>query len=425
MATVVLFVAGSLLVWAAGHQLLLRLTITGPLLMVAIGGCAGWLFNQQALTFFDSKLALYLAEVILALLLFVDAIDVRGSVRSHLTAVPIRLLAIALPLSLLFVVILGLSLPLGLSVVAILAISCLAVPVDFSPEISLIRNRRIPESVRRWLTIESGYNDGLVSPFLLATLALATTTGDPRDQAISVFLKAAPSGAIAVGVGLVVGTAAGWLFRQAAARGWSDERSTRLGVLALPMFTFALAVLAHGNGFVSSFVCGVAVRIALSRNRSESEVRPNFRLAEDVAELTNLILWLAFGAASVALLAGALDWWPAIVLAGFVLTLGRMLPVLLSLAGSGVNWRDRTFMATMGPRGAASIVFGLIAFNALPGDDGIAVLSATCIIVLGSLLLHGMGAPVVIRALYGPATTPTARRRRRRTRSDQQTGSRT
>ncbi len=57
----------------------------------------------------------------------------------------------------------------------------------------------------------------------------------------------------------------------------------------------------------------------------------------------------------------------------------------------------------MGPRGVASIVFGLIAYNALPNEDGEAVLAATCIIVLSSLLLHGLGAPFVINRLYGSA----------------------
>lgn len=309
---------------------------------------------------------------------------------------------VALPLSLALVIVVGLALPLELSVVAVLAITCIAVPVDFSPELSIIRDSRIPVSVRRWLGIESGYNDGLVAPFLLASLALATTSGDPGEQAAAAFLKAAPAGAIAIVVGLAVGTLAGWLFRAAGDSRWADLHSLRLGVLALPLLTFALSVMAHGNGFVAAFVCGVTFRIALSPGgKDETEHAAEFSLVEDVAGLVNLILWLAFGVVSVALLVGNYNWWPAVVLAVFVLTLGRIGPVLVSLIGSSVSWRDRTFMAVMGPRGAASIVFGLIAFNALPEDDGAAVLVATCFIVFGSLIIHGVGAPLVIRKLYG------------------------
>ncbi|MGN7133085.1 cation:proton antiporter domain-containing protein [Rhodococcoides corynebacterioides] len=407
LSSVLLMVTGPLLVWALAHRRLRHVGVTGPILMVALGAAIGWSVTSESVVFFDSTIALYLAEVILALLLFVDAVDIRGPLRSHLSAVPIRLLAIALPLSLLLVVTVGLALPLELSVVAVLAITCLAVPVDFSPELSIVRDHRIPESVRRWLGIESGYNDGLVAPFLLASLALATTTGDPGDQAVAAFVKAAPSGAIAVAVGAAVGTLAGWVFRRARSAGWADPTSIRVGVLALPLFTFAISVVLNGNGFVAAFVCGVVFRIAFSPT-SDHDTEA-FSFVDDVSGLVNLILWLAFGVVSVALLVGSHRWWPAMVLAAFVLTVGRIAPVLLSLVGSDVPRRDRVFMAAMGPRGAASIVFGLIAFNALPDDEGFAVLVATCFIVLGSLALHGVGAPLIIRRLYGRGDSETRR----------------
>jgi NhaP-type Na+/H+ or K+/H+ antiporter len=170
LTPVLLAVAGPLLIWAVCHQKIRVLGVTGPLMMVGLGGVIGWFVAAESVAFFDSKMALYTAEVILALLLFVDAVDIRGPLRSHFSAVPLRLLAVALPLSLLIVTAVGLTLPLGLPVVAVLALACLAVPVDFSPELSIVRDRRIPESVRRHLAIESGYNDGLVAPFLLAAL---------------------------------------------------------------------------------------------------------------------------------------------------------------------------------------------------------------------------------------------------------------
>lgn len=405
MTAALLILTGPILLWALCHRRLQRVSISGPLLMVALGAVIGWFITTESTLFFDSKLALWLAEIILALVLFVDAVEVRGSLRSHATSVPIRLLAIALPLSLILVVIVGLALPLGLSVAAVLAITCLAVPVDFSPEISIIRDRRIPERVRRWLSIESGYNDGLVAPFLLASVALAATSGQPRDHALAAFGKAAPAGAIAIAVGAAIGICAGWLFRKAAQRGWSDTQSSRVGIVVLPLFTFAVALAANGNGFVAAFVCGVAFRSALAETTSTqtNEPAPEFSLAEDLAGLVSLILWLAFGIAGVILVVGSFNWWPALVLAAFVITLGRIVPVLLALVGTRTDRRDRVFMAVMGPRGAASIVFGLIAYNALPPDDGDAVLAATCIIVLSSLLLHGLGAPLVISKLYGPA----------------------
>lgn len=408
MIAVLFITAGPALVWAVCQQRLQRMSVNGPVFMVAVGGVVGWFVTDESTVFFDSTLALYLAEIILALLLFVDAVDLKGSLRSHVSSVPVRLLCIALPLSLVFVVLVGLALPLGMSVAAVLAITCLAVPVDFSPQLSLIRDTRIPPPVRRWLGIESGYNDGLVSPLLLASVALATTSGDPGDHALAALLKAAPAGGIAIAVGAVVGTIAGWAFRTATRARWCDTNSTRVGVLMLPLVTFAIAVAAHGNGFVAAFVCGVTFRIALASGREESADRPGveFSLAEDVAGVVNLQLWLAFGMAAVILVVGSYNWWPALVLAVCVVTLGRILPVLISLIGSTAPLRDRVFMGAMGPRGAASIVFGLIAYNALPTADGEAVLAATCVIVLSSLVLHGLCASRVITMFYGSHEDP-------------------
>lgn len=415
MIAVLLIMAGPTLLWALCHRRLKRLLITGPLLMVALGAAIGWFVTDESSAFFDSKAALVAAELILALLLFVDAVELRGTLRSHATSVPVRLLAIALPLSLALILVVGLSLPLGLSVAAVLAITCLAVPVDFSPEFSIIRDRRVPGRVRGWLAVESGYNDGLVAPLLLASIALASSSGDPEEQALSAFAKAAPAGAIAVVVGATVGFLAGWAFRQAERCCWSDTQSTRVGILALPFFTFAIALSVHGNGFVAAFVCGVAFRVALAAEMpaADDEEPDQFTLAQDIAGLVNLMLWLAFGMAGAILLVGSFDWWPALVLAAFAVTLGRIVPVSISMIGAAVDRRDVIFMATMGPRGAASIVFGLIAYNALPFDEGAPVLAATCIIVLSSLLLHGAAAPLIITRLYGSAdrhTTPTSHR---------------
>ncbi len=414
MTAVLIVMAGPILLWALCHQRLQRLSVTGPLLMVAAGAVVGWFITDETTVFFDSKLALQLAEAILAMLLFVDAVELRGSLRSHASKIPVRLLAVALPLSLILIVSVGLALPLGLSVVAVLAITCIAVPVDFSPELSIIRDRRIPERVRQWLAVESGYNDGLVTPFLLAAIALATTSGDPGDHALDAFGKAAPAGIIAVAVGAVVGFATGWLFRQADRRGWTDTHGTRVGIVALPLFTFAVALAVHGNGFVAAFVCGVAFRIALAAKSDPDSHEPpaQFSFAQDIAGLVNLILWLSFGIVGVIVVVGNFDWWSALFLAAFVITIGRIVPVLISLLGTETDRRDRVFMAVMGPRGVASIVFGLIAYNALPNADGEAVLAATCIIVLSSLLLHGLGAPLIIRRLYGAtrSTRPDADR---------------
>jgi len=397
MLTIILLVVGlAVLVWALGSRLFRRATVNGPVVMTALGVVGGLLLPREESLFMDSKPTLLTAEVILAFLLFVDAVDIRGSVRSQFSGVPLRLLGVALPLSIALVLGVGLILPLDLSVAVVLAIVCITVPADFAPELSLVRDKRIPGRVRRWLSVESGYNDGLVSPIFLAALALASA-GSGTDAG-KAFALAAPAGLIAIAVGLVIGSLIGVLTRFSGNRGWTEPQSMRIAFLATPVIVFAATVLLHGNGFVAVFVAGVALRF--TRGRSGIDPR-ELAFVEDVTWLLNLLLWLAFGFATITFLSATYDWWPAIILAIFALTAGRFVPVMLSLIGSRTSVKDRIFMASMGPRGAASIVFGLIAANVLPGEDGYMVLAATCMVVLGSVVLHGIGGPLFVSSIWG------------------------
>jgi NhaP-type Na+/H+ or K+/H+ antiporter len=399
MLIVALLVVGAaLLVWALWSRGFRRVSVNGPIVMTIIGVVAGLAFPGQGALITESKTTLFVAEVILAFLLFVDALDVRGSVRSQFTGVPARLLGIGLPLSLALVLAVGLVLPLGLSVPVVLAIACISVPADFAPETSLVRDGRIPARVRRWLSVESGYNDGLVSPLLLGALALASTGA--TNDAGRAFAVAAPAGIIAIAVGAALGAVIGAATRFADSRRWTEAQSMRIAFVAAPIVVFATAVLAHGNGFVAVFVAGFVIRLTRGRRGIQHH---ELALLEDVSWLANLLLWLAFGFAAIALLSETYDWWPAIVLALVALTAGRFVPVWISLLGSRTTRQERLFVAAMGPRGAASIVFGLIAANALPGDDGFLVLAATCMVVLGSVVLHGIGGPLLVRRLWGRA----------------------
>ncbi|CAH0167760.1 cation:proton antiporter [Microbacterium sp. Bi128] len=395
MSAPLLVIGAALLIWALWSRLFRKATVNGPIVMTALGLLAGALLPGQGELFLDSKATLFFAEIVLAYLLFVDALEVRGSLRSHFTGVPARLLGIGLPLSLILVLAVGLVLPLGLSIAVILAIACISVPADFSPETSLVRDSRVPARVRRWLSIESGYNDGLVSPFLLGAVAFAAagTTSDAGRA----FAVAAPAGLIAILVGAVAGTVIGGAIRFADRRGWTEPQSMRIAFIAAPLIVFGLALALQGNGFVAVFVAGVAVRLTRG---TDPLAAAEITLLEDLSWLLNLLLWLAFGFAAIVLLSETYEWWPAIVLALVALTLGRFLPVLLSLIGSEATPKERLFVAAMGPRGAASIVFGLIAANALPGEEGFLVLAATCMVVLGSVVLHGVAGPLMVRWLW-------------------------
>ncbi len=106
---------------------------------------------------------------------------------------------------------------------------------------------------------------------------------------------------------------------------------------------------------------------------------------------------MVFGAV---LIAKAVDSFSFMVLLYAVLSLTviRMLPVFLSLTGTGLRTDEKLFIGWFGPRGLASIVFGVIVVNSdLPGGDTIAAV-VTYTIVL-SVIAHGLSANPLVRAL--------------------------
>ncbi|MFE7767314.1 hypothetical protein [Streptomyces sp. NPDC057438] len=67
-------------------------------------------------------------------------------------------------------------------------------------------------------------------------------------------------------------------------------------------------------------------------------------------------------------------------------------------------------VGALGPRGTTSIVFGLLAFNALSdGRYADTALYAMTPTVLGSVLLHGGGSVVIARSLTGPPPSAAGR----------------
>jgi NhaP-type Na+/H+ or K+/H+ antiporter len=119
--------------------------------------------------------------------------------------------------------------------------------------------------------------------------------------------------------------------------------------------------------------------------------------AEGTGDTLALITWVIFGSAVVGQAIGSFSW-AMVLYAVLSLTLVRMLPVFLVLAGMQLRTDEKLFMGWFGPRGLASIVFAVIVLNEhLPGGDTIAM-TVVCTIVL-SVIGHGLSANPLVAAL--------------------------
>ncbi|GAA1362965.1 cation:proton antiporter [Brevibacterium luteolum] len=400
MLTVLLLAGALVAAWALFARVLGRWHVMGPLAM-AIGGAAAGIFITDKVgfgLFLNSNAAERIAELVLALVLFVDATEVRLGAMKAVRGPVLRLLFIALPISMFLAWMFASVLLPDLSLAVTLAIACIIVPVDFSPVTSIVKDTSIPQRLRHILNLESGYNDGIITPLLLFALALA---GDAKRGGPGAALgQAIPAFLIAVAVGPVVGVAYAVLANASGRRGWFSAQSMRIGLVAVPLLTYALAVTLHGNGFIAAFVAGTVFRM-LRRTR---ELHEELSLAEDISVINNMVLWFVLGA-TVIFIGQVLETiWPILLLVALALTVIRMGPVLLSLLGTALPGHERLLIATLCPRGTASVVFGLLAFNAIDDIDSAALVLAVTVFMLGgSVLLHGLGTQPLLRVLVPSA----------------------
>ena len=385
-----------LLVWALIAGRLARLSVTMPLAMLAAGVLltAG---SEPVFVFdIDFEPSEHVVEAILAILLFTDATEVPGGILGREPRRTLRLLLIALPLSLLLAWVAGVVLLGGAADLWLLAvIATVVMPVDLAPAIAFIRDRRVPERLRELVNVESGLNDGIVAPVFLLALAAATAAGP--ESIVEAALGAVPSLGVAVLVGAAIGAVAARVLRRSMDAGWSQPSALRIGVLALPLLAYATAIVLEGNGFVAAFVAGVLFEPAARRLPPGT-----LHLAEDVGHLLSLALWFVFGALVNQTLAGGSITWQIVLYAVLALTVVRVLPVAVSLVGTDIAPRDRLVLGWVGPRGVATLVFGMLAYIDLPDPENDLVLTVTVVTVVASIVIHGLSTGLVTR-LYGRA----------------------
>ena len=371
------------LVWALVAGRLARLSVTTAMAVVVVGMVLTAGSDPVIRIELDTKIVERGVELTLAILLFVDATEVPGGIFGRERQVLLRLLVIALPLSLIVAWLVGFALfsPREAWLLAVLAI--IVVPVDLAPAVAIVRDRRVPARLRDIMNVEAGLNDGVAAPLFLFCVAGATAKHAPAVEALQ---DAVPAILIAVGVGAAIGligaVTLGWSWR----RNWSEPSALRLGVLALPVMAYTLAIPLGGNGFVAAFAAGLLFRIQDHGLPSEA-----LQSTEDVGTLLSLCVWFVFGQAVDQVLdAGVrLD---VIVYAVLALTVVRVIPVVLALRGTTITRLEAVFIGWMGPRGLASLVFGLLAVIELNGSPSSLTAQVMVITVLLSVILHGVTA---------------------------------
>jgi sodium/hydrogen antiporter len=391
-------VAAIVFLWGTLSARLERYDVTAPIVFVLAGLVLT--HGPLALLGFEPshELVKALAEITLVLVLFSDASRVRLRDLRADAGLCLRLLGIGLPLTIGLGLLLALVLFHDMSIWLALLVGAALAPTDAALGAGVMVNPAVPARIRRLLNVESGLNDGIATPVVLVAIAGAATA----EHAASVGPGAAVA-ELALGVlaGVLVGGAGGLVVNVARRRGWAESGFAGSAVLALAVCAYACALALHGNGFIAAFVGGLAYG-ATSGKLGERLVP----YVEETGALVSLLVWLAFGAIAVVPAFESLTW-QAVLYAVLSLTVIRMVPVALALAGRRLGRAAVAFVGWFGPRGLASVVFALLALEDLGqfAEPAITVIAFT---VLLSVVAHGLTANPLARR-YGPRLAVSAR----------------
>jgi len=340
----------------------------------------------------DTELLRTLAELTLALVLFTDASNANLRVLKRSVHLPQRLLLLGLPLTILFGVGAGLILFDQLTFFEVAILATMLAPTDAALGKAVVTDNRVPANIREGLNVESGLNDGICVPILFVFLTLATRMSPETSPLLLTIKQVVGEIGIGVATGFVLVFIGNWLLNRCLDRGWVTETWHQLPVPALAVACFAIAQWLGGSGFIASFVGGLLF------GKLEKQRKHKLLLAaEGTGDTLALYTWVLFGAAVVGQYFEQFTW-QVVVYSILSLTVIRMLPVFLVLGGLKLRVEEKLFIGWFGPRGLASIVFGVIVLNThIPGGSTIAV-TTVCTIIL-SVILHGVSAHPMVKAL--------------------------
>ena len=292
----------------------------------------------------DAPAVALLAELALFSVLFTDGMRVGLKDLASAWRLPGRALLLGLPLTLVGTALLARWI-VGLPWAESFLIGAVLSPTDPVFAAAIVGREEVPARLRQLLNVESGLNDGLALPIVVAMLAVI---GPEHFNLAEVLTEVA----LGVGIGILVPWSA---IRLEQSRFFSAHATYRpLNAFAIGLLVLTISSMAHANELLAAFAAGITVATV------GPEVREAFhRFGELVAELLKLAALLVFGSLISPQFLGEI---PAsgYLFALLVLVAVRPLALSLSLLRSPLGWRERAAAAWFGPKGFASVVFGLL-----------------------------------------------------------------
>ncbi len=392
---------GGIIAFALLSRRIEKSMLTLPIIFTAFG----WAIGQGGVELVSKEAAPEvihtIAEITLIIVLFADASRLKLSELGQNRALPTRMLLIGMPLTILFGTLVAQWVSPEAHWALPLLVAAILTPTDAALGQAVVNSPSVPSRLRQAIAVESGLNDGLAVPIiivaaLLAAEATQTHVHDAPDDLLQFAI-------LQISLGPLVGAAVGWLF--AKLLDWAVDGdhvtpvSQGLGFLCAAPLAFVAAEAVGGNGLIAAFIAGLAFGNTF---RNDAHFIEEFMEGE--GQLLTIFTFLIFGAI---LVPAGLEHasWKTVALAIMYLTVIRMVPIWISLAGAGLASYDKLFLGWFGPRGLASILFALLILEKFPVPGSDEILACVVLTVMLSIVLHGVSATPLAQRFARGATS--------------------
>ncbi|MDD2739849.1 MAG: cation:proton antiporter [Methylomonas lenta] len=362
-----------------------RTVVTAPIIFTLAGML---LYSLPSVSISDLVLErhgfLWVAEIGLVMTLFTDAAHISFKHLITNRSLPFRLLTTGMLLTILLGAIAAVMVFPGINVWQAGILAAILAPTDAGLGAVIVNSPKVPLRIREALNIEAGLNDGLSVPFLMCFIALVLESSEAAPALLSRFmLEQIGYGSL---IGFSIGAVGGWLLELACRKKWMAAPLQQLGLVALPLMCVLASEASGASMFIAAYIGGFAVQICFTDAGKHS-----VEFTETWGQLFDFFVFFLFGVL-VAQASTQFDF-THLIYALLSLTLVRMLPVAMALAGSGLSRSTVLFMGWFGPRGLASIVLGLVYLEQelnIPGEATVKL--AIMMTVLLSIFAHGFSA---------------------------------
>jgi NhaP-type Na+/H+ or K+/H+ antiporter len=313
-------------------------------------------------------------------------------------AVTWRLLGVTMPLGIAAIaLLLGWSLGLPWAVAILLAASLAPTDPVLAADVQVGPPKTGEEDeVRFGLTSEAGLNDGLAFPFVHLAIALAAVSGTDEPWFVEWFTyRVLWEIGAGVAAGWLIGRAFGWLTFHVPAETKLAKTGDGLIALSATLVSYGLTEIIHCYGFLAVFVTALAFRSAHREHDFQVQMH---EVTEQVERIAMMILLLLFGGALVRGLLAPVTWIDLGIAAATLLII-RPLTGLIGLLGLRAERSEKLTLAFFGIRGVGSFYYLAYGINHMEVAGAERLWSLVGLIVLMSILLHGLTVTPIMRSL--------------------------